>query len=153
MSNPLNTFVSTSLSSHSGVDSNRTTSGITNLIATPNPSPTPNPSSSIRLLFQNNRIWRESMIKNDLLFFERLKKQQAPEYLWIGCSDSRVPATQITGLDPGAMFVTRNIANLVIPTDISMLSVLQFAIEVLKVKHIIVCGHYFCGGIKASLEV
>jgi carbonic anhydrase len=102
-------------------------------------------------LFDNNRRWAKSMTDADSEFFERLKAQQAPKYLWIGCSDSRVPATEICGLLPGEMFVHRNVANLVGHTDISCLSVLQFAVEVLGVEDIIVCGHYGCGGVRAAM--
>jgi len=103
-------------------------------------------------LFDNNLAWATSIKEKDPDFFTRLSKQQAPEYLWIGCSDSRVPANQITGLQSGEVFVHRNIANVVVHTDLNCLSVIQFAVELLKVKHIIICGHYGCGGIKAALE-
>jgi carbonic anhydrase len=103
-------------------------------------------------LIQNNRAWAADRVKRDPTFFTRLEKQQAPEFLWIGCSDSRVPANEIVGLDPGELFVHRNVANVVVHTDLNCLSVLQFAVDVLKVKHVIVCGHYGCGGIRASLE-
>jgi carbonic anhydrase len=103
-------------------------------------------------LLQNNRAWAADRVKRDPTFFTRLEKQQAPEFLWIGCSDSRVPANEIVGLDPGELFVHRNVANVVVHTDLNCLSVLQFAIDVLKVKHVIVCGHYGCGGIRAALE-
>jgi carbonic anhydrase len=103
-------------------------------------------------LLDNNRAWAESRVKGDPTFFTRLEKQQAPEFLWIGCSDSRVPANEIVGLDPGELFVHRNVANVVVHTDLNCLSVLQFAIDVLKIKHVIVCGHYGCGGIRAALE-
>ena len=103
-------------------------------------------------LLQNNRAWAADRVKRDPTFFTRLEKQQALEFLWIGCSDSRVPANEIVGLDPGELFVHRNVANVVVHTDLNCLSVLQFAVDVLKVKHVIVCGHYGCGGIRASLE-
>jgi carbonic anhydrase len=101
-------------------------------------------------LFENNRRWADDNRAADPDFFERLAEQQSPKYLWIGCSDSRVPANQILGLKPGEVFVHRNVANLVVHTDISCLSVMQFAVEVLKVEHIIVCGHYSCGGVHAA---
>lgn len=101
-------------------------------------------------LFENNRQWAEKNRAQDPKFFERLAEQQTPKYLWIGCSDSRVSANQILGLNPGEVFVHRNVANLVVHTDISCLSVMQFAVEVLKVEHIIVCGHYGCGGVHAA---
>ncbi|HET6401576.1 MAG TPA: carbonate dehydratase [Candidatus Kapabacteria bacterium] len=103
-------------------------------------------------LFANNRAWAEHIRADDPHFFETLAKQQSPDYLWIGCSDSRVPANEIVGLLPGELFVHRNVSNLVIHSDMNCLSVIQFAVEVLKVKHIIVCGHYGCGGVKAALE-
>ena len=105
-----------------------------------------------RPLLENNRAWAADRVKRDPTFFTRLEKQQAPEFLWIGCSDSRVPANEIVGLDPGELFVHRNVANVVVHTDLNCLSVLQFAVDVLKVKHVIVCGHYGCGGIRAALE-
>jgi carbonic anhydrase len=100
----------------------------------------------------NNRAWAERMCSDDPGFFSRLERQQAPEYLWIGCSDSRVPANEIVGLDPGELFVHRNVANLASPQDANYLSVLQFAVDVLKVKHIIVVGHYGCGGVSAAVD-
>ncbi|MCB1790913.1 MAG: carbonate dehydratase [Gammaproteobacteria bacterium] len=103
-------------------------------------------------LFDNNRTWAEAIKREDPGFFERLCRQQAPDYLWIGCSDSRVPANEIIDLPPGEVFVHRNIANVVVHTDLNCLSVIQFAVEVLQVKHVIVCGHYGCGGIKAALD-
>jgi carbonic anhydrase len=103
-------------------------------------------------LKDNNRAWSKRKLAADPDFFHRLARQQAPEYLWIGCSDSRVPANQIVGLDPGHVFVHRNIANLAPPQDANYLSVLQFAVEVLKVKHIMVVGHYGCGGISAAVD-
>jgi len=107
---------------------------------------------TLKHLFDNNRSWADKIIETDPGFFSALSKQQIPDYLWIGCSDSRVPANVVLGLKPGKLFVHRNIANLVIHTDLSCLSVIQFAVDVLKIKHIIVCGHYGCGGIKAAMD-
>lgn len=104
------------------------------------------------ILLQNNKDWAEGKLSNDPDFFSRLSHLQTPEFLWIGCSDSRVPANEITGTDPGEIFVHRNVANLVINTDVNVLSVLDYAVNHLKVKHIIVCGHYGCGGIKAAIS-
>ncbi len=103
-------------------------------------------------LFDNNIAWAGEMTRQDPAFFERLFHQQGPEFLWIGCSDSRVPANQITGLLPGEMFVHRNVANVVVHADLNCLSAIQFAVDVLKVRHIIVCGHYDCGGVLAALR-
>ena len=103
-------------------------------------------------LFDNNRKWAAEMTAARPDFFRTLAAQQFPGYLWIGCSDSRVPANQIVGLLPGELFVHRNVANVVVHTDLNCLSVLQFAVDVLKVNHVIVCGHYGCGGVKAALE-
>jgi carbonic anhydrase len=100
----------------------------------------------------NNRAWAARKVATDADFFKRLERQQAPEYLWIGCADSRVPANEIVGLDPGELFVHRNVANLAPPQDANYLSVLQFAVDVLKVKHIIVVGHYGCGGVAAAMD-
>ncbi len=108
--------------------------------------------SELKHLFQNNKDWAAAILKENPDFFSKLSKQQAPEILWIGCSDSRVPANEIINLPPGEVFVHRNIANVVVHTDLNCLSVIQFAVEVLEVKHIIVCGHYGCGGIKASMN-
>ena len=103
-------------------------------------------------LLANNRQWAAEVVQRDPDFFERLSHRQAPKYLWIGCSDSRVPANQIIGLVPGDVFVHRNVANLVVHTDLNCLSVIQYAVEVLGVQHIIVCGHYGCGGVAAALH-
>ena len=102
-------------------------------------------------LLLENKAWAAEKIADDADFFNRLANIQSPEYLWIGCSDSRVPANEITGTQPGEIFVHRNIANMVVHTDLNLLSVLQYAVEVLKVKHVIVCGHYGCGGVKAAM--
>ena len=107
---------------------------------------------SIEQLIENNAIWAAGMRKADPDFFTRLAQQQNPRYFWIGCSDSRVPANQITGLPPGEVFVHRNVANVVQETDFNVLAVLQYAVDVLKVSNIIVCGHYGCGGVQAALE-
>ncbi|MBI4977407.1 MAG: carbonate dehydratase [Spirochaetes bacterium] len=107
---------------------------------------------SITDLLENNRIWAERISAEDPEFFSRLSHQQTPKYLWIGCADSRVPANEIVGLEPGELFVHRNVANLVIHTDMNCLSVLEYAVDVLHVEHIIVCGHYGCGGIAATLK-
>ena len=103
-------------------------------------------------LIDNNRAWAARKVAADPAFFARLERQQAPQYLWIGCSDSRVPANEIVGLDPGELFVHRNVANLAPPQDANYLSVLQFAINVLKVRHVLVVGHYGCGGIAAAVD-
>lgn len=103
-------------------------------------------------LFENNRAWAAAQSRNDAQYFARLAARQTPKFLWIGCSDSRVPANQILGLQPGEVFVHRNVANLVVHTDISCLSVLQFAVEILRIEHIIVCGHYNCGGVHAACD-
>jgi carbonic anhydrase len=102
-------------------------------------------------LFERNRNWAAAMVARDPMFFKTLAAQQSPEYLWIGCSDSRVPANELLGLAPGELFVHRNIANVVVHSDLNCLTVLQFAIDVLKVKHIIICGHYGCSGVHAAL--
>jgi carbonic anhydrase len=106
---------------------------------------------SLDLLLERNRVWAEGVTQADPDFFARLAQQQAPRYLWIGCSDSRVPANQILGLLPGEIFVHRNVANVVVHSDLNCLSVLQFALDVLNIQHIIVCGHYGCGGVRAAL--
>jgi carbonic anhydrase len=107
---------------------------------------------SLKHLFDNNRSWADDMTRKDPAFFERLCRLQAPEYLWIGCSDSRVPANEIVGLAPGELFVHRNVANVVVHADLNCLSVIQFAVEVLRVSHVIVTGHYGCGGVLAALR-
>lgn len=103
-------------------------------------------------LFDNNRAWAKKRLEEDPHYFQNLAALQAPQFMWIGCSDSRVPANQILGLAPGEVFVHRNVANLALSTDMNFLSVLQFAVEVLKVRHVIVCGHYGCGGVRAAHE-
>jgi len=108
--------------------------------------------NSLKEIFENNKKWAESITNADPEFFHKLSQQQKPQYLWIGCADSRVPANQIVDLPPGDVFVHRNIANIVVHTDLNALSVIQYAVEILEVKHIIICGHYGCGGIKASMD-
>ena len=110
------------------------------------------PVDELTHLAAKNRRWAEAIKAQDPDFFERLSHQQTPDYLWIGCADSRVPANQIIGMDPGEVFVHRNVANLVLHTDLNLLSVLHFAVEYLKVKHVIVCGHYGCGGVDAAYD-
>jgi carbonic anhydrase len=105
----------------------------------------------LQRLFENNRAWADGRVKERPDFFERLVSQQNPAYLWVGCSDSRVPANEIVGLLPGELFVHRNVANVVVHTDLNCLSVLQYAVDVLGVQHVIVCGHYGCGGVRAAL--
>src|SRR5258707_10786298 len=107
---------------------------------------------SLKQLFDKNRAWAADMTRQDPDFFRRLSTQQSPHYLWIGCSDSRVPANQVVGLVPGEMFVHRNVANVVVHTDLNCLSAIQFAVDVLRIEHIIVCGHYSCGGVLAALR-
>ena len=107
---------------------------------------------NIATLLENNKQWAAQRTLEDPEFFERLSQQQSPKFLWIGCSDSRVPANQITGLAPGEVFVHRNVANVVYQTDLNCLSVLQFAVEVLRVEHIVVCGHYGCGGVSSAID-
>src|SRR5512137_1682948 len=108
------------------------------------------PADNLADLFSRNRRWSAHRTQDDPHFFERLAQQQSPRYLWIGCSDSRVPANEIVGLDPGELFVHRNVANLAPPQDANYLSVLQFAVDVLKIKHVMVVGHYGCGGVSAA---
>ncbi|MGI9241959.1 MAG: carbonate dehydratase [Verrucomicrobiales bacterium] len=107
---------------------------------------------TLKHLFENNQAWADGIRERDPEFFLKLSQQQFPAYLWIGCSDSRVPANEIVGMLPGELFVHRNIANLVVHTDLNCLSVMQFAVEILKVKHIIVCGHYGCSGVRAAFQ-
>jgi carbonic anhydrase len=107
---------------------------------------------TLQKLFENNRQWAKEIVGRDPHFFEKLSKQQSPKFLWIGCSDSRVPANEIVGLLPGELFVHRNVSNLVVHSDMNCLSVMQYAVSVLKVSHIIVCGHYGCGGVAAAME-
>lgn len=109
-------------------------------------------SNTLDHLFANNRAWSRQLSKSEPDYFQKLSAQQAPEFLWIGCSDSRVPANEITGLLPGELFVHRNVANLVYASDLNCLSVIEFAVNTLRVKHIIVCGHYGCGGVKAAMQ-
>jgi carbonic anhydrase len=115
----------------------------------PGSSPPP-PDRELPDLFDRNRAWAAAMVRDEPDFFRKLTHQQTPRYLWIGCSDSRVPANEIVGLAPGEMFVHRNVANVVVHTDLNCLSVLQYAVEVLEVEHVIVCGHYGCGGVRAA---
>ncbi|AMN46288.1 carbonate dehydratase [Steroidobacter denitrificans] len=112
----------------------------------------PHEDPSLETLLERNRSWARNVKQQDPGFFERLARQQAPHYLWIGCADSRVPANQIMGLSPGEIFVHRNVANIVVHSDLNCLSVIQYALEVLRVRHIIVCGHYGCGGVRAALH-
>ena len=107
--------------------------------------------NALEELLSANKKWAGKMVESDPLFFENLVNVQSPDFLWIGCSDSRVPPNQITQTTPGQIFIHRNIANMVVHTDLNLLSVLQYAVEILKVKHIIVCGHYGCGGVKAAM--
>jgi len=108
--------------------------------------------NTLQRLLDNNRVWADRISRQDPEFFAKLAAQQGPEYLWIGCSDSRVPANQIVGLLPGEVFVHRNVANVVVHADLNCLSVLQFAVDVLKIRHVIVCGHYGCGGVRAAYQ-
>jgi carbonic anhydrase len=108
--------------------------------------------TDLKRLLEQNRVWAEGIKASDPEFFQTLAKQQSPSFLWIGCSDSRVPATQLVGMVPGEMFVHRNVANVVVHTDFNCLSVMQYAVDVLQVKHIIICGHDGCGGVKAAMD-
>jgi carbonic anhydrase len=107
---------------------------------------------SLAYLFENNRVWADTMRSRDPEFFHKLARQQNPDYLWIGCADSRVSANEIVGLLPGEIFVHRNVANVVVHSDLNCLSVIQYAVEVLHVEHVIVCGHYGCGGVRAAMS-
>jgi carbonic anhydrase len=107
---------------------------------------------TLRHLFENNRAWAQHVVERDPGFFDKLSRQQSPRYLWIGCADSRVPANEIVGLLPGELFVHRNVANVVVHSDLNCLSVLQYAIDVLRVEDVIVCGHYGCGGVQAAYQ-
>nr|WP_315042317.1 carbonate dehydratase [uncultured Moraxella sp.] len=109
------------------------------------------PEHSLADLLDNNKFWSDALNARDPTYFARLTKQQNPKYLWIGCSDSRVPANEVVGLMPGELFVHRNVANMIVATDMNLLSVLQYAVDILKIEHIIICGHYGCGGVKAAL--
>lgn len=106
----------------------------------------------LKILFENNQKWVDSHITKDPNYFFRMSKGQKPKYLWIGCADSRIPANEVVGLEPGELFVHRNVANLFIHTDLNCLSVLQYAVDILEVEHVIVCGHYGCGGVNAAME-
>ena len=108
--------------------------------------------NDIDTLISNNALWSKMLVEEDPGFFAKLSQAQKPRFLWIGCSDSRVPAERLTGLEPGELFVHRNVANLVIHTDLNCLSVVQYAVDVLEVEHIIICGHYGCGGVQAAVE-
>src|SRR5947209_11825019 len=108
--------------------------------------------SVLKHLFESNRAWADRIRSEDPEFFQKLSRQQSPSYLWIGCSDSRVPANQIVGLRPGELFVHRNVANVVVHSDLNCLSVMQFAVDVLQIEHVIVCGHYGCSGVSAALQ-
>jgi carbonic anhydrase len=114
--------------------------------------PIPETGSDIAALFENNRVWAQTMLAKDMNFFSRLKQVHMPEFLWIGCSDARVPANELIGLQPGEVFVHRNIANQVLAADMNCQAVVEYAVEVLKVKHIVVMGHYDCGGVKAAIQ-
>ena len=114
------------------------------------PSSSPPPDRELPDLFNRNRAWASAQVRREPDFFQKLTHQQSPRYLWVGCSDSRVPANEIVGLAPGEMFVHRNVANVVVHTDLNCLSVLQYAVDVLEVDHVIVCGHYGCGGVRAA---
>ena len=107
---------------------------------------------SYEKLLQDNKLWADKMVKDDFEYFKRLSHLQTPEFLWIGCSDSRVPPNEITQTEPGEIFIHRNVANLVVNTDVNLMSVLDFAVNHLKIKHVVVCGHYGCGGVIAAMN-